>query len=56
MTKEEIYQKFLERFPQFEANVKVYYSKDENSIKIYTKQNKRFIFEIMGDDFRLYQD
>ncbi len=54
MDKDAIYAEFLKNFPQFKPQVKVYYSAGDRAIKIYTKQNKKFIFELENDgDFSL---
>lgn len=43
MTKDELFEKFIEYFPKFKSNVKNYYLRDEG-LKIYTKQGGKFIF------------
>ena len=55
MTKNELYDKFLENFPNFKSQVKAVYSKGNNAIKIYTKYNKSFIFEVNDEGINLRQ-
>ena len=45
MTADELFEKFVENFPKFKPMVRTYYPQDNNSIKIYTKKNKAFLFE-----------
>jgi len=53
MTADELFEKFVENFPKFKPMVRTYYPQDDNSIKIYTKKNKAFLFECNGDDMKL---
>jgi len=48
-----LYNKFLELFPNFKPMVRAYYPHDNDSIKIYTKQHKSFIFKLTKDSFSL---
>ena len=52
-TADELYQKFLDNFPNFKPMVKKYYRQSDTRLKIYTKQGKKFIFELTEDGINL---
>lgn len=51
--KEILYKEFLKNFPNFQSMVKSYYLTDENTLKIYTKQRKKFYFTVTENGFDL---
>ena len=51
--KEILYKEFLKNFPNFKSMVRSYYLTDENTLKIYTKQKKKFYFTITENGFDL---
>ena len=51
--KEILYKEFLKNFPNFKSMVNSYYQKGENTLKIYTKQKKKFYFTVTDNGFDL---
>lgn len=51
--KQELFEKFCMNFPYFKSQIKSYYLKGDNELKIYTKQGGKFIFTLTDDGFSL---
>ena len=53
MTTSEMYSEFIKSFPKFEQVVKDYKRYSDDSIQIFTKQGKSFVFSKKDGEIRL---
>lgn len=53
MTREELYKSFLKAFPNYEPMIRKTYLIDSNTLQVFTKQGKSFIFEQKDGDISL---
>ena len=53
-TKEYLFEEFCKSFPYFKPNVRCYFLRGDDKLKIYTKQGGKFIFELNKNGIGLY--